>query len=73
MKSNVTLGGPAVTHSVNRKALEFVKTIIDNKETLDCRVEKSAGGATIIDAGIECTGTAELGRLIGEVCPQSME
>ena len=57
-----------MTHSVNRKALEFVKTIIDNKETLDCRVEKSAGGATIIDAGIECTGTAELGRLIGEVC-----
>jgi len=65
---SITLGGLILTHSVNKKALEFVKTIIDEKDALDCRVEKSTDGATIIDAGIECTGTPELGRLIGEVC-----
>ena len=57
-----------MTHSVNKKALEFVKTIMDNKDILDCKVEESTNGATIIDAGIECSGTTELGRLIGEVC-----
>ncbi|TFH10078.1 MAG: methenyltetrahydromethanopterin cyclohydrolase [Candidatus Thorarchaeota archaeon] len=55
-------------HSVNKGALEVVKTILDEKESLDCRVEESKNGATIIDAGIECVGSAELGRLIGEVC-----
>lgn len=55
-------------HSVNRCAIEVVKTILDGKDGLDCRVEESSNGATIIDAGIECTGSAELGRLIGEVC-----
>ena len=55
-------------HSVNRGAIEVVKTILDGKDGLDCRVEESSNGATIIDAGIECTGSAELGRLIGEVC-----
>lgn len=57
-----------MTHSVNKKALEFIKTIMDEKETLDCGVSESTDGTTIIDAGIGCTGTAELGRLIGEVC-----
>lgn len=55
-------------HSVNRGAIEVVKTILDGKDGLDCRVEEISNGATIIDAGIECTGSAELGRLIGEVC-----
>jgi len=68
VKFSITLGGLLLTHSVNRKALEIVKTILDNKGTLDCRIEESTDGATIIDAGIECIGTAELGRLIGEVC-----
>jgi len=68
MKFSITLGGPVLTHSVNKKALEFVKTIMDNKDTLDCRIEESTNGATIIDAGIECTGTADLGRLIGDIC-----
>jgi methenyltetrahydromethanopterin cyclohydrolase len=53
---------------VNKGALEVVKKIIDDKDSLDCKVAESKNGATIIDAGIDCTGTAELGRLIGEVC-----
>jgi methenyltetrahydromethanopterin cyclohydrolase len=54
--------------SVNEKALEIVERIMDNKEDLDCTVTKQENGATIIDAGIEVTGTDELGRLLGEVC-----
>ncbi len=57
-----------MSHSVNKGALKIVKRIIDSKDELDCRVEESTNGAKIIDAGIECTGSAELGRLIGEVC-----
>lgn len=55
-------------HSVNKGALEFVDTILDEKDGLDCKVSENKNGTTVIDAGIECTGTAELGRLIGEVC-----
>jgi len=53
---------------VNKGALEVVKTILDDKDSLDCKISESKNGTTIIDAGIECTGTADLGRLIGEVC-----
>jgi len=57
-----------LNHSVNKGALEVVKMILDDKDSLDCKVSESKNGTTIIDAGIECIGTAELGRLIGEVC-----
>ena len=57
-----------LNHSVNKGALEVVKTILDDKDSLDCKISESKNGTTIIDAGIECTGTADLGRLIGEVC-----
>jgi len=57
-----------LNHSVNKGALEIVKTILDDKDSLDCKISESKNGTTIIDAGIECTGTADLGRLIGEVC-----
>jgi methenyltetrahydromethanopterin cyclohydrolase len=57
-----------MTHSVNKGSLEIVKTIINERDDLDCKVEESKNGTTIIDAGIECGGSAELGRRIGEVC-----
>jgi len=57
-----------LNHSVNKGALEVIKIILDDKDSLDCKVSESKNGTTIIDAGIECTGSAELGRLIGEVC-----
>jgi len=57
-----------LNHSVNKRALEVVKTIMDDKDSLDCTVSESKNGTTIIDAGIECVGSSELGRLIGEVC-----
>ena len=57
-----------LNHSVNKGALEIVKMVLDDKDNLDCRVSESKSGTTIIDAGIDCTGTDELGRLIGEIC-----
>ncbi|TFG96740.1 methenyltetrahydromethanopterin cyclohydrolase, partial [Candidatus Thorarchaeota archaeon] len=57
-----------LNHSVNKGALEIVKIILDEKDSLDCKVSENKNGTTVIDAGIECTGTAELGRLIGETC-----
>lgn len=53
---------------MNKGALEIVKMILDDKDSLDCKISESKNGTTIIDAGIQCTGTDELGRLIGEVC-----
>ena len=54
--------------SVNHGALEIVKEILSGKDELDCIVKENETGATIIDAGVECKGSLELGRLIGEVC-----
>ena len=54
--------------SVNEKGFEIVEEMMNNAEKLDCTVTKAENGATIIDAGIEVTGTDELGRLLGEVC-----
>ena len=55
-------------HSVNQGALEVVKEILDRKEELLCIVKEMDSGTTLIDAGIDCAGTPELGRLIGETC-----
>jgi methenyltetrahydromethanopterin cyclohydrolase len=53
---------------VNKGALQVVKKILDEKESLDCKVIEGRDGSTIIDAGIDCQGSTELGRLIGETC-----
>jgi methenyltetrahydromethanopterin cyclohydrolase len=55
-------------HSVNQGALEVVKEILDREEELRCIVKEIGSGTTLIDAGIDCVGTLELGRLIGETC-----
>ncbi len=54
--------------SVNEGALEITKEIMDQKEDLDCTVSKLKNGTTVIDAGIEVSGTEELGRLVSEIC-----
>lgn len=55
-------------YSVNQGALEIVKEILDRRDELLCGVEEAKSGAMIIDAGIKCRGTSELGRLIAETC-----
>ena len=57
-----------MTLSVNRKALEIVKDIIDGQEDLECSVRELNNGTILIDAGIDCSGSVEAGRLIGEIC-----
>lgn len=54
--------------SLNHGAIEIVKEIISKKSELNCSVSVSENGTTLIDAGIESSGSFELGRLIGEVC-----
>lgn len=61
-------GDNIVPYSVNEKALEIVREILDDKENLRCRINTLANGCTVIDSGINSEGTTELGRLIGEVC-----
>ncbi|MHA1485007.1 MAG: methenyltetrahydromethanopterin cyclohydrolase [Candidatus Thorarchaeota archaeon] len=57
-----------MTLSINKKALEIVKEIIDRQEALDCSVRELDNGTTLIDAGIDSPGSIEAGRLIGEIC-----
>jgi len=57
-----------VHHSVNHGSLEIIKEILDRKDELICNVKEMKSGTTLIDAGIECKGSVELGRLIGETC-----
>jgi len=59
---------PDMHHSVNHGSLEVIKEILDRKDELICHVKEMKSGTTLIDAGIECEGSIELGRLIGETC-----
>ncbi len=54
--------------SVNEKAFEIVKEMMDKKDELNCSVTESSNGATLIDAGIDALGGIEAGRLVGEIC-----
>ncbi|MFX0045355.1 MAG: methenyltetrahydromethanopterin cyclohydrolase [Candidatus Hermodarchaeota archaeon] len=54
--------------SVNEKAFEIVKEILDKKDELNCAVTEQGNGATLIDAGIDVSGGVEAGRLVGEIC-----
>lgn len=54
--------------SVNEKAFEIVKKMMDKKDELNCSVAESGNGATLIDAGIEAIGGIAAGRLVGEIC-----
>ncbi len=54
--------------SVNRGAMELVKTLHDNRAALRLQSSRSSGGALLIDAGINAPGGLEAGRLIAEIC-----
>jgi len=54
--------------SVNELALPLVRELVDHSQRLGIRVEKTAQGTTIIDAGSECRGGIVAGKLITEVC-----
>lgn len=54
--------------SVNALSQPLLAQLISNANALKIGVTQHVTGATIIDAGIECTGSAEAGRLIAEIC-----
>ncbi len=54
--------------SVNELAKPLVHELISKSEALRVNVGKFSNGATYIDAGIDCVGGLEAGRIIGEIC-----
>ena len=56
------------TLSVNRKAMNLVKTLIDKADTFGVLVRKTTSGATVIDAGIDARGGFGAGQIITEIC-----
>ena len=53
---------------INQRAFEIVEKILNNSDYLNLKIKKGALGCTIIDAGIEKTGSIEAGLLISEIC-----
>lgn len=54
--------------SVNELAKPIVQELIDKRDALRIKVGKFSNGARYIDAGIDCAGGLEAGRIIGEIC-----
>ncbi len=54
--------------SLNKRAEAVVRQMIDNSEALDIKVGRLKSGATLIDAGVEVSGSLEAGRLFSEAC-----
>lgn len=54
--------------SVNERALGIVKRMIAEAEPLDLAVTQLGNGTTVVDAGVQVTGSLEAGRLFAEVC-----
>ncbi|WP_457612485.1 methenyltetrahydromethanopterin cyclohydrolase [Methanocaldococcus sp.] len=54
--------------SVNKKAYEIVKKMIENKEELNIDVLKLENGATVLDCGVKTLGSWKAGKLFTKVC-----
>jgi methenyltetrahydromethanopterin cyclohydrolase len=54
--------------SVNRLARRILEKLLSNPDLYGIKVEETAAGTTLIDAGIEAKGGFEAGRLITEIC-----
>ncbi len=54
--------------SVNQLSEPLVKKLIQHADDLQLVVSKHETGCTIVDAGIQCAGSAEAGKLITEIC-----
>ncbi len=54
--------------SVNKLSKPLLDQLIAQAEQLQLGVSKHETGCTIVDAGIQHTGSAEAGRLIAEIC-----
>ena len=54
--------------SVNAACQPLVESLIADAQALQLEVSTLSNGTRIIDAGINCVGGLEAGRLIGEIC-----
>ena len=54
--------------SVNAACQPLVEYLVTNAQALQVDISTLSNGARIIDAGINCNGGLEAGRLIGEIC-----
>jgi methenyltetrahydromethanopterin cyclohydrolase len=54
--------------SVNKRAVEIVQRMIADAEALGLAVTRLPNGTTVIDAGVDVSGSLEAGRLFAEVC-----
>jgi len=58
----------AMNFALNQTAERLARRMIENSARLRIGVHKAAGGATLIDCGIEVRGGLEAGRALAEVC-----
>ena len=54
--------------SVNAACQPLVDQLVADAQTLQLEISKLSNGTRIVDAGINCVGGLEAGRLIGEIC-----
>jgi methenyltetrahydromethanopterin cyclohydrolase len=54
--------------SVNAACLPLVEALVNDAQALQLDISTLSNGTRIIDAGINCNGGLEAGRLIGEIC-----
>jgi methenyltetrahydromethanopterin cyclohydrolase len=54
--------------SVNDNAFNLVEEMISRADILGVRITKTGNGATVIDAGIETTGSFSAGKYVTEIC-----
>jgi methenyltetrahydromethanopterin cyclohydrolase len=65
---NLNLIEVKIMVSVNVEAKEFVDKLIDNAEELDVSISKLNNGATIIDCGVNVSGSFIAGELYTTIC-----
>jgi methenyltetrahydromethanopterin cyclohydrolase len=54
--------------SVNAACQPLVESLVENAQALQLEISTLENGTRIVDAGINCVGGLEAGRLIGEIC-----
>jgi len=64
MSSNIS----ANWTSVNAACQPLVERLVTDAQALQLKVSTLSNGTRIVDAGINCVGGLEAGRLIGEIC-----
>ena len=54
--------------SVNKASQHLVDQLVADAKALQLEIHTLSNGTRIVDAGVNCTGGLEAGRLIGEIC-----